>query len=50
MAKQIHNFERMWCNRNKREKVFGKAQWNEMKCPYVSKNSNKMVGNSKFKA
>ena len=26
MAKQINNFERMWHDRNKCEKIFGKAQ------------------------
>ena len=54
MAKKINNFERTLRNRNKCEKILEKLNWfrrySILKCPYISKNSNKMAGNSKIKA
>ena len=53
MATKINNFERTLRDRNKCEKIFGKAQLvQEIQHLEMSlcKNSNKMAGNSKIKA
>ena len=56
IAKQINNFERTWSDRNKinvkkfLEKLNCFRRYSTLKCNHVSKNSNKMAGNSKIKA